>query len=56
MLTLNVALDAQEQFRTADRLGPWWPSILDSEMLSRAQGFVGTHWSTFSMLAELRVQ
>lgn len=46
----------QRESKTVDRLGPWWPSVLDSEMLGRAQGFVGTEWSTFSMLAELRVQ
>lgn len=45
-----------ERMRTEDRLGPWWPSKLDGEMLARAQGLVGTEWSTFSMLAGLRVE
>ena len=36
--------------------GPWLPAILDSAILSRGQGFVGTEKSTFSHLAGLRVK
>jgi hypothetical protein len=34
----------------------WWPAIIDSVVLSRAKGFVGTPKSTFSDLAALRVK
>ncbi|KAL8286991.1 hypothetical protein RQP46_003997 [Phenoliferia psychrophenolica] len=34
----------------------WWPTILDSAVLARGQGFVGTERSTFSHLAGLRVK
>jgi hypothetical protein len=34
--------------RTAEEHGAWAPSVLDAVMLSRAAGFVGTPWSTFS--------
>ncbi|BGP40226.1 hypothetical protein JCM10449v2_004184 [Rhodotorula kratochvilovae] len=42
--------------RTAEVLGEWYPSMLDGEILSRGQGFVGTQWSTFSMLSGNRVE
>ncbi|GAA5931895.1 hypothetical protein JCM3775_000072 [Rhodotorula graminis] len=45
--------DAQ---RTVERLGEWYPAMLDGEILSRGQGFVGTQWSTFSMLSGNRVE
>lgn len=44
------------EMRTAERLGEWYPSMLDGEILSRGQGFVGTQWSTFSMLSGNRVE
>ncbi|GAA5820100.1 hypothetical protein JCM11251_005481 [Rhodosporidiobolus azoricus] len=42
--------------KTVETYGEWWPSMLDGEMLSRGQGFVGTQWSTFSMVSGLRVE
>ncbi|GAA5885963.1 hypothetical protein JCM6882_004215 [Rhodosporidiobolus microsporus] len=42
--------------KTVETHGEWWPSMLDGEMLSRGQGFVGTQWSTFSMVSGLRVE
>ncbi|GJN90509.1 hypothetical protein Rhopal_003520-T1 [Rhodotorula paludigena] len=44
------------EFRTQELLGEWYPSMLDGEILSRGQGFVGTQWSTFSMLSGNRVE
>ncbi|GAA6001362.1 hypothetical protein JCM10207_006626 [Rhodosporidiobolus poonsookiae] len=43
-------------FNTAERHGEWWLAMIDGEVLSRAQGFVGTQWSTFSMASGLRVE
>ncbi|KAM0791403.1 hypothetical protein ACM66B_005864 [Microbotryomycetes sp. NB124-2] len=43
-------------FRTTKRYGPWYPSLIDAEILSRGQGFVGTSWSTYSLLAGQRVE
>ncbi|GAA5897184.1 hypothetical protein JCM8208_003749 [Rhodotorula glutinis] len=48
-------VDHEEQ-RTVERLGEWYPAMLDGEILSRGQGFVGTQWSTFSMLSGNRVE
>ncbi|GAA5840191.1 hypothetical protein JCM9279_002305 [Rhodotorula babjevae] len=48
-------VDHKEQ-RTVERLGEWYPAMLDGEILSRGQGFVGTQWSTFSMLSGNRVE
>ena len=45
-----------EHERTVERLGEWYPAMLDGEILSRGQGFVGTQWSTFSMLSGNRVE
>lgn len=41
---------------TTEERGGWWPTILDSAILARGQGFVGTDRSTFSHLAGLRVK
>ncbi|GAA6005791.1 hypothetical protein JCM11491_004012 [Sporobolomyces phaffii] len=41
---------------TEDELGGWYPLLIDSVILSRGQGFVGTEFSTFSFLAGLRVK
>ncbi|GAA5864144.1 hypothetical protein JCM8547_005151 [Rhodosporidiobolus lusitaniae] len=43
-------------FQTASRFGGWWPGVLDSSLLSRAIGFVGTKQSTFSYVASRRVE
>ncbi|SCV68133.1 BQ2448_254 [Microbotryum intermedium] len=55
-----------QEFATADRgsfvtgvdvrFGGWYPSMLDSLLLSRAVGFVGTKSSTYSYLAARRVE
>ncbi|KPV73445.1 uncharacterized protein RHOBADRAFT_55183 [Rhodotorula graminis WP1] len=50
-----IYLDHRE-FASASRYGGWWPGILDSAVLSRAQGFVGTKMSTFSYVAARRVE
>ncbi|GAA5826737.1 hypothetical protein JCM3770_002691 [Rhodotorula araucariae] len=42
--------------RTAEVLGEWYAAMLDGEILSRGQGFVGTQWSTFSMVSGNRVE
>lgn len=42
--------------KTKERHGPWASSILDSIILSRAIGFAGTPWSTYSGLSALRVR
>ena len=41
--------------RTAERLGRWYPVLLDAAMLSRAAGFVGTEGSTYSAVSGRRV-
>ncbi|GAA5935654.1 uncharacterized protein JCM15063_001764 [Sporobolomyces koalae] len=41
---------------TEAKLGSWYPMLIDSVILSRGGGFVGTEWSTFSYLAGLRVK
>ncbi|GAA6052624.1 hypothetical protein JCM3770_006408 [Rhodotorula araucariae] len=48
-------LDHRE-FATSARYGGWMPSLIDSAVLSRAQGFVGTKMSTFSYVAARRVE
>ncbi|KAJ7282052.1 hypothetical protein C8J57DRAFT_1560529 [Mycena rebaudengoi] len=40
---------------TVELYGPWYPTLLDSVILSRARGFVGTEISTVSILARRRV-
>ncbi|GAA5844319.1 hypothetical protein JCM9279_001767 [Rhodotorula babjevae] len=50
-----IYLDHRE-FASASRYGGWWPGVLDSAVLSRAQGFVGTKMSTFSYVAARRVE
>ncbi len=42
-------------FRTAERFGGWYPSMLDLAVMSRAVGFVGTEKSTFSAITANRV-
>ncbi|GAA5833108.1 hypothetical protein JCM5353_004236 [Sporobolomyces roseus] len=43
-------------FETKARYGGWYPAMLDSAVLSRAEGFVGTRSSSFSYLAARRVE
>ncbi|GAA5896257.1 hypothetical protein JCM5296_002928 [Sporobolomyces johnsonii] len=45
-----------EAFQTRHRHGGWYPGVVDSAILSRAQGFVGTRQSSFSYLAGRRVE
>ena len=42
--------------RTEERLGRWYPAILDAAMLSLAHGFVGTEGSTYSAVSGRRVK
>ncbi|SCV73351.1 BQ2448_7277 [Microbotryum intermedium] len=42
--------------RTTQHYGAWWPTIIDSAILARGVGFVGTDRSSFSQLAGLRVK
>ncbi|GAA5865557.1 hypothetical protein JCM1840_001441 [Sporobolomyces johnsonii] len=44
------------RFGTAETYGGWWVGVLDSVVLSRATGFVGTRQSTFSYVAARRVE
>ncbi|GAA6059549.1 hypothetical protein JCM10212_000605 [Sporobolomyces blumeae] len=44
------------EFATQARFGGWYPGVLDSSILSRASGFVGTRQSTFSYVAARRVE
>ncbi|GAA5875116.1 hypothetical protein JCM16303_005015 [Sporobolomyces ruberrimus] len=44
------------EFATSARFGGWYPGVLDSSILSRATGFVGTRQSTFSYVAARRVE
>ncbi|GAA5914475.1 O-fucosyltransferase family protein [Sporobolomyces salmoneus] len=41
---------------TERKLGAWYTLLIDSVILSRGRGFVGTEFSTFSYLAGLRVK
>ncbi|BGP42713.1 hypothetical protein JCM10449v2_006725 [Rhodotorula kratochvilovae] len=45
-----------DAFETKEKLGGWWPTMLDGAILARGRSFVGTHASTFSHLAGLRVK
>ncbi|KAM0791899.1 hypothetical protein ACM66B_004153 [Microbotryomycetes sp. NB124-2] len=45
-----------DKFGTADKWGPWYPSMLDAVILSRGKSFVATSASTYSHLAGLRVK
>ncbi|GAA5887934.1 hypothetical protein JCM5296_001501 [Sporobolomyces johnsonii] len=45
-----------DAFETKDKLGGWWPTMLDGAILARGRSFVGTDRSTFSHLAGLRVK
>ncbi|GJN93299.1 hypothetical protein Rhopal_006346-T1 [Rhodotorula paludigena] len=44
------------KFSTLEKYGGWYPGLLDSAVLSRGIGFVGTHKSTFSYMAQRRVE
>ncbi|GAA5904565.1 hypothetical protein JCM5296_005236, partial [Sporobolomyces johnsonii] len=44
------------EFATTARFGGWYSGVLDSAILSRAEGFVGTRQSTFSYVAARRVE
>ncbi|KAG8860287.1 hypothetical protein FRB96_003936 [Tulasnella sp. 330] len=41
---------------TANKLGKWWPALIDAAVLSRARGMVGVRRSTMSLVAALRVR
>ncbi|EJT99488.1 hypothetical protein DACRYDRAFT_55580, partial [Dacryopinax primogenitus] len=43
-------------YRTEEKYGEWYPSVLDSVFLSLGSGFVGTEGSTMSLLAYRRVR
>ncbi|GAA6060699.1 hypothetical protein JCM10212_005081 [Sporobolomyces blumeae] len=45
-----------DKLKTVERYGGWYPSVLDSAIISRAIGLVGTKMSTFSFLAERRIE
>ncbi|GEM12313.1 WD-40 repeat-containing protein [Rhodotorula toruloides] len=45
-----------DAFKPNDKLGAWWPTIIDSAVLARSRSFVGTDRSTYSHLAGLRVK
>ncbi|KAK4046739.1 hypothetical protein OIV83_005844 [Microbotryomycetes sp. JL201] len=45
-----------QKFGTAEKWGPWYPSMLDAVILSRGKSFVATSASTYSHLAGLRVK
>ncbi|GAA5828350.1 hypothetical protein JCM11251_006209 [Rhodosporidiobolus azoricus] len=45
-----------DSMNTKEELGNWYPTMIDSAVLARGSGFVGTEWSTFSYLAGLRVK
>ncbi|KAI6012459.1 hypothetical protein F5J12DRAFT_781406 [Pisolithus orientalis] len=42
--------------RTVEKYGRWYPVLLDAILQSRGAGFVGTEYSTMSLLALRRVQ
>lgn len=42
--------------RTNERLGMWYPILIDSVVMSHAVGFVGTKKSTFSLMPAKRVE
>lgn len=43
------------RFETVNRMGEWYPILLDSVMQSMAMGLVGTTGSTFSMISKRRI-
>ncbi|EJU02539.1 hypothetical protein DACRYDRAFT_99657 [Dacryopinax primogenitus] len=45
-----------EKERTVERFGMWYPTLLDSVMLSMSTGFLGTSTSTLSIMARRRVE
>lgn len=45
-----------EKLNTLVRDGPWAAAIIDAGILSRANGFVGTMYSTYSTVAAKRVK
>ncbi|GAA6032966.1 hypothetical protein JCM8097_000073 [Rhodosporidiobolus ruineniae] len=45
-----------DAFETKEKLGGWWPTMLDATILARGRAFVGTDRSTFSHMAGLRVK
>ncbi|GAA5958336.1 hypothetical protein JCM3765_004797 [Sporobolomyces pararoseus] len=53
---LNWILIDHEKLKTKEKHGGWYPGLLDSAVLSRAIGLVGTKQSTFSYLAERRIE
>ena len=42
--------------RTWERLGEWYPPLIDIVVQSYAIGFVGTEDSTFSLIGQRRVE
>ncbi|GAA5841812.1 hypothetical protein JCM3766R1_005577 [Sporobolomyces carnicolor] len=53
---LGWILIDHDKLETRERYGGWYPGVLDSAILSRAVGLVGTKRSTFSYLAERRIE
>lgn len=45
-----------DKLKTVKRYGGWYPAVIDSLILSRGVGFVGTKQSTFSYVAARRVE
>lgn len=45
-----------DAMKTEENFDLWYPSMIDSAILARGRGFVGTEWSTFSYLAGSRVK
>jgi hypothetical protein len=51
-----ISIDHQSPLLdTEKKWGYWYPSLVDSVLMSNAVGFVGTEMSTYSLLAGLRV-
>jgi len=48
-------LYSHEKHQTEEIYNAWYPAIIDSALLARSHGMVGTRHSTFSLIAMLRV-
>ncbi|GAA6013732.1 hypothetical protein JCM11491_005078 [Sporobolomyces phaffii] len=53
---MNWTVIDHDELGTRSRHGGWYPGLLDSAILSRAVGLVGTKRSTFTYLAERRIE
>lgn len=51
VIALGWKIVDHQELGTEEILGGWWGTVLDSAILSRGEGFVGTPHSTFSHLA-----